>query len=63
MYESRIQEKEVQLSVAVGELERLKVQSGAPEAEGFLCRISRFMLYLSYAEITIRPVDGITPFP
>ena len=35
-YESRIQEKEVQLSLAVEELERLKVQSGTPEAEGFL---------------------------
>src|ERR1051325_10690845 len=28
----------------------------------FLCLMSRFMLYLSCAEITIRLVDGITPF-
>ena len=35
VYESRIQEREAQLSFVVGELERLKVQSGTPEAEGF----------------------------
>ena len=35
VYESRIQEREAQLSFVVGELERLKVQSGAPETKGF----------------------------